>query len=215
MIHSYIQWLTGSDFQVYAYYMQSTIPMVGGFPSYLNQQKSIGKIADWTAITFPLSWIGDNSNNDGSEANAKHMKILDMYISNLAGSPSLSQWVVGCQENYLNVMWTEFLDIESSTSAHGSTTTPHLSNGDIDVVKLLYVDAGKATLDWEENGIEVPPPISNNYYFGSSEHSFYYAKKANKVIHDQILKINESYHDYMFSMKYIHLYNTYVCVFVC
>ena len=186
----FFAWLTGSDFEVYAFWQKNALP-IDELSVWLDKQKKLGKIDDYTSITFPISWYSNDE-----------FWVDEISVSSLAGTPQLSQWIVGCQENYLNVMWDKFLDIQEIGNYHNGSI-PKLANGnDDDVIKILYTDAGRATLNFEENGIEVPPPILSGRYWTYEEqtgneqkvHSF---ASKNENIDKIINELNSSYYEYI------------------
>lgn len=176
-------WISGSDIQIYAYFQNTDLP-IDELSNYLNKQKEIGKIEDYTSITFPIDSISNNE-----------MIVDEVTISSLAGQPELSQWVVGVQDNYLDVMYGRFLDIHKVGNYHNESGIPMVNSDKSkeDVIKILYTDSGKATLEFEKNGIEVPPSIlSGRYYSNTTD-----VADKNDVIDQMEDRLNESYYDYI------------------
>eukprot|EP01084_Bolivina_argentea_P257215 433290_1 len=188
----FFAWFTGSDFEIYAFRQINALPY-NELNIYLNKQKKLNKILDFTSITFPISWYANHDLN-----------IDDVTISSLAGQPQLSQWIVGCEKNYLNVMYEKFLDIKQVSKYNNKSEYPMTINDDIDVVNILYTDAGHATLDFEKNGINIPPTILNGKYYyvvsdgGDNDDGEYeYYNDLNEDINELISNINKSYYEYI------------------
>ena len=185
---NFFWWLVGSDFEIWAYFISFNLPMDSLAP-WLDLQKERGKIQDWSAQTFPLSWYV-----------ADEMSIIDSTISSLAGTPILGQWVVGVEENMLNVAEDKFLDIFEIGAYHNGSI-PRLENdANYDVVKVLYTDAGRATLDWESNGIEIPPLITHGRYWtyeNQSESMRQYYEQQNALFDELDATLNDSYTEYI------------------
>ena len=179
----FFAWICGADFEIYSFFQNTPLPM-DELSYYLNRQKQIGKIDDFTSITFPIDWIADNQ-----------LIVDTATISSLAGQPELSQWIVGVEENYLDVMFDRFLDIKTVGAYHNGSSIPKVKNdrNKEDVIKILYRDAGAATLEFESNGIEVPPSILSGRYYSNTSN----VQHLNDAI-DQIENtLNESYYDYI------------------
>ncbi len=108
--------------------------------------------------------------------------------------------MVGCEYNYDKVMYDKYIDVKEFTSAHGSNASIHyLSNGQPDIVRLLYDDAGQQTLPIEKDGITVPPSVLSGRYFSSDlDHvGGDKASKANREIEALIATTNSSYYEYI------------------
>ena len=184
----FFAWLTGSDFEVYAFWQRDALP-IDELSVWLNKQKDLGKIDDFTSITFPISWY---ANED--------LIVDEITVSSLAGTPVLSQWIVGVEENYLNVMFDKFLDIKEIGDYHNGSIPRLKNDNDYDVIKILYSDAGHATLDFEENGIEVPPPILSGRYWTYEQQTadqWTYYQQKNEDIDQVINELNSSYYEYV------------------
>jgi len=84
--------------------------------------------------------------------------IRSTRISNLAGFPFLNVAIYSVEENYLMDTYDKFYQPTEISNQFSYSTT---RDGKKDVIKSLYVDAGKAQLPQEIDGIQIPPEIQS------------------------------------------------------
>lgn len=186
---SFFWWLVGSDFEIWAYFINFSLPIESLAP-WLDLQRERGKIEDWSAQTFPLALYSQ----------AGSFSVSDCYVSSLAGTPTVGQWVVAVEANNLNVADDRFLDIDQLAAYHNGSV-PRLNNdNDYDVFKMLYSDAGRATLDWEEDGIAIPPLVTRGRYWpydAQSESQREWEQRQNEGFDERSATLNDSYTAYI------------------
>ncbi|ETO26823.1 hypothetical protein RFI_10314 [Reticulomyxa filosa] len=181
-------WLIGSDIQLISFSIDSPIDDSELRP-YLEREKNNeanGKITDYTFVTFPISEL-DNAR-----------VINSLYLTSLAGTPLLTNWLVAVEKNYAETTNTKYLSVKSISKMHNPNASLHyFSNGQPDPVRLMYDDAGRQTLPLEQNHINVPPAIVSGAYYSDGTMYWTTIDNYNSKVDTLIALRNTSYTDYI------------------